>query len=116
MMENGGGENEPVSQLFDQFCHASTCRAIISSFQQLCDSVGLSHADHRNFYRKLRARINTWKAHALWVKLDKRANHKEYRRGEACANTKVCICLGSSEMVIDAIFCSFKLHKFLCKF
>ncbi|XP_053396788.1 F-actin-monooxygenase MICAL3-like isoform X2 [Mercenaria mercenaria] len=90
-MENGGGDNDPVSQLFDQFCHASTCRAIISSFQQLCDAVGLSHADHRNFYRKLRARISTWKAHALWVKLDKRANHKEYRRGEACANTKVII-------------------------
>ncbi|XP_060606794.1 F-actin-monooxygenase MICAL3-like [Ruditapes philippinarum] len=90
-MENGGGENDPVSQLFDQFCHASTCRAIISSFQQLCDAVGLSHADHRNFYRKLRSRIHTWKAHALWVKLDKRASHKEYRRGEACANTKVII-------------------------
>ncbi|KAL4232988.1 [F-actin]-monooxygenase mical3 [Mactra antiquata] len=90
-MENGGGENDQVSQLFDQFCHASTCRTIISSFQQLCDHVGLSHADHRNFYRKLRSRINTWKAHALWVKLDKRANHKEYKRGEACANTKVII-------------------------
>lgn len=90
-MENGGGENDPVAQLFDQFCHASTCRTIISSFQQLCDYVGLSHADHRNFYRKLRSRIHTWKAHALWTKLDKRASHKEYRRGEACANTKVNI-------------------------
>lgn len=88
-MENGGGEQDMTSLLFDQFCHASTCRAIISSFQQLTDHVGLTHADHRNFYRKLRARITTWKAHALWVKLDRRANHKEYKHGEACANTKV---------------------------
>ncbi|XP_052241674.1 protein-methionine sulfoxide oxidase mical3b-like isoform X3 [Dreissena polymorpha] len=88
MMENGV---DTVAQLFEAFCHASTCRAIISAFQALTDHVGLTHADHRNFYRKLRARVDTWKAHALWAKLDKRANHKEYRRGEACANTKVII-------------------------
>ncbi|XP_052808865.1 protein-methionine sulfoxide oxidase mical3b-like isoform X2 [Mya arenaria] len=92
MMENGvAGDSDLVSGLFDQFCHASTCRAIITAFQALTDHVGLTHADHRNFYRKLRARINTWKAHALWVKMDKRASHKEYKRGEACANTKVII-------------------------
>lgn len=90
-MEDVGGDNDPVSQLFDQFCHASTCKAILSSFQQLCEHVGLSHADHRHFYRRLRARVTTWKAQALWVKLDKRAGHKEYRRGEACANTNVII-------------------------
>lgn len=89
MMENGVAEQDIIAGLFDQFCHASTCRAILSSFQQLTDHVGLTHADHRNFYRKLRSRITTWKAQALWVKLDKRAKHKEYRQGEACANTKV---------------------------
>ena len=91
IMEDVGGDNDPVSQLFDQFCHASTCKAILSTFQQLCEQVGLSHADHRHFYRRLRARVCTWKAQALWVKLDKRAAHKEYRRGDACSNTNVSI-------------------------
>ena len=95
-MENGSAENDPAGQLFDQFCHASTCKTILSTFQQLIDHVGLSHANHKNFYRKIRSRVNTWKAHALWVKLDKRANHKEYRRGEACANSKVLLIFSST--------------------
>ena len=107
-MEDVGGDNDPVSQLFDQFCHATTCKAILSTFQQLCDHVGLSHADHRHFYRRLRARVNTWKAHALWVKLDKRAAHKEYRRGDACSNTNVSIVIILSPKLQIRCFFSIK--------
>lgn len=84
-------DNDPVSRLFDHFINAGTFRTILSTFQQLCDAVGLKSVDHRNFYRKIRSRITCWKAQSLWAKLDKRAAHKEYRKGEACADTRVMI-------------------------
>ncbi|KAL5010476.1 hypothetical protein ScPMuIL_012781 [Solemya velum] len=84
-------DNDPVSRLFDHFINAGTFRTILSTFQQLCDAVGLKSVDHRNFYRKIRSRITCWKAQSLWAKLDKRAAHKEYRKGEACADTRVLV-------------------------
>ena len=43
------------------------------------------------FYPKLKAKLKTWKAQALWAKYDKRAAHKCYNRGKACAGTRVHI-------------------------
>ena len=43
------------------------------------------------FYPKLKAKLKTWKAQALWAKYDKRAAHKCYNRGKACAGTRVLI-------------------------
>ncbi|CAC5395899.1 MICAL [Mytilus coruscus] len=40
---------------------------------------------------RLKSKINFWKAQNIWVKLDKHASRKEYRRGEACANTNVLV-------------------------
>ncbi|KAK3597319.1 hypothetical protein CHS0354_010956 [Potamilus streckersoni] len=85
------GVNDPTSELFNNFVNSSTCKNILSSFTALCEAVGLKHADHRYFYRRLKSRINSWQAQSLWVKLDKRASHKEYRKQESCANTRVLI-------------------------
>ena len=43
------------------------------------------------FYPKLKAKLNTWKAQALWTKLDKRAAQKCYNRGKACQGTRVLV-------------------------
>ena len=43
------------------------------------------------FYPKLKAKLKTWKAQALWTKLDKRCAQKCYNRGKACQGTRVMI-------------------------
>lgn len=76
--------------VFDQFVTAVTCKTILSSFQQLLDLTGLRHADHRHFYEKLKAKLKgSWKAQSLWVKLDKRAAHRDYAKQQSCADMKV---------------------------
>lgn len=82
-------ENDPAGQLFDQFCAANTFQTIMAIFQQLCDLLELKPSDHRNFYKQLKSRLTSWKAQSLWSKLDKRAAHREYRKGQVCANTRV---------------------------
>lgn len=85
-----GGDGVNQSHvLFDNFVQASTCKGILKAFQELCDHLEVKPSDHRIFYHKLKSKLNYWKAKALWAKLDKRASHKEYKKGRACANTKV---------------------------
>lgn len=95
-MENcatASGESGDPNILFDQFVNAGTCKSILHTFQLLCDSLDIKQTDHRHFYRRLKLKLTSWKAQSLWAKLDKRANHKEYKKGEACPNTKVsCFC------------------------
>ena len=43
------------------------------------------------FYPKLKTNLKTWKAQALWTKLDKKAGHKCYNRGKACQGTRVLV-------------------------
>lgn len=76
--------------LFDRFSQASTCKGTLKAFQELCDFLDLRPTDCRIFYHKLKSRLNYWKAKALWAKLDKRACHKDYKKGRACPNSKVC--------------------------
>lgn len=63
----------------------------MSCFQHMCDACGMWPKDHQVFYRTLKTRLTSWKAQSLWTKLDKRAAHKEYKRGTACVNTRVFI-------------------------
>ena len=86
-----GGEPATLVWQFENFTKAGTCKSILSTFHELCDAAGLKHDTHTNFYRRLKSKINFWKAQNVWVKLDKHASRKEYRRGEACSNTRVCI-------------------------
>ncbi|XP_078138967.1 protein-methionine sulfoxide oxidase mical3a [Centroberyx gerrardi] len=80
--------------LFDNFVQASTCKGTLKAFQELCDHLELKPCEYRVFYHKLKSRLNYWKAKALWAKLDKRASHKEYKKGRACANSK-CLIIGA---------------------
>lgn len=93
-MGDGGvsAAREGVNQshvLFDRFVQASTCKGTLKAFQELCDFLELKPSEYRVFYHKLKSRLNYWKAKALWAKLDKRASHKEYKKGRVCANSKV---------------------------
>ncbi|XP_055971805.1 F-actin-monooxygenase MICAL2-like isoform X4 [Sorex fumeus] len=92
------GENEDerlaqAGQVFENFVQASTCKGTLQAFNILTRLLDLDPQDHRNFYSKLKSKVTTWKAKALWHKLDKRGAHKEYKRGKSCMNTK-CLIIG----------------------
>ncbi|XP_055365627.1 protein-methionine sulfoxide oxidase mical3a isoform X27 [Betta splendens] len=80
--------------LFDGFVQATTCKGTLKAFQELCDHLDVKPTENKVFYHKLKSKLNYWKAKALWAKLDKRASHKEYKKGRACANSK-CLIIGA---------------------
>ncbi|XP_047437053.1 F-actin-monooxygenase mical2b isoform X5 [Mugil cephalus] len=86
-------ERDNVGKLFENFIQASTCKGTLQAFNVLCRRLDLDPADHTTFYSGLKAKLTTWKAKALWSKLDKRMSHKEYKKGQACADTK-CLIIG----------------------
>uniref|UniRef100_A0A8D0L0K7 F-actin monooxygenase n=1 Tax=Strix occidentalis caurina TaxID=311401 RepID=A0A8D0L0K7_STROC len=93
MGENDVEKYSQAGQIFENFVQASTCKGTIQAFNILTRQLELDPLDNRNFYTKLKSRVTTWKAKALWNKLDKRASHKEYKRGKSCMNTK-CLIIG----------------------
>lgn len=85
-------ERDNVGKLFENFVQASTCKETLQAFNVLCRQLDLDPADSGTFYSSLKERVTTWKAKALWSKLDKRMCHKVYNQGQACVGTKVgCI-------------------------
>ncbi|CAB1330055.1 unnamed protein product [Coregonus sp. 'balchen'] len=92
-MANQGPTN-PSHALFDQFVQAQTCKEVQRTFSELCHHLQVDPSDYQSFYTKLKERLNYWKAKALWVKLDKRAQHQDYQQGEVCAKNK-CLVLGA---------------------
>ncbi|CAL8276126.1 unnamed protein product [Boreogadus saida] len=85
---------DPSHALFDLFVGAKTCRDVQQHFSALCVQLQVDPKDYRVFYSKLKQRLNYWKAKALWVKIDKRASHKDYQQRKACAKNK-CLVLGA---------------------
>lgn len=83
----------PSHALFDQFVQSQTCKEVQRTFSELCHHLQLDPRDYQSFYTKLKERLNYWKAKALWIKLDKRAQHQDYQQGEVCAKNKACIYL-----------------------
>ena len=81
----------PSHSLFDQFVQTQTCKEVQRTFSELCHHLELDPRDYQSFYTKLKERLNYWKAKALWIKLDKRAQHQDYQQGKVCAKTKVCV-------------------------
>ncbi|XP_031425198.1 F-actin-monooxygenase MICAL2 isoform X3 [Clupea harengus] len=86
-------EQGRTGKLFENFVQASTCKGTLQAFNIMCRQLELDPLDHETFYSSLKTRMTSWKAKALWTKLDKRANHKEYKKGTACAGTK-CLIIG----------------------
>uniref|UniRef100_A0A3Q2P0U9 F-actin monooxygenase n=1 Tax=Fundulus heteroclitus TaxID=8078 RepID=A0A3Q2P0U9_FUNHE len=86
-------ESGNVGKLFENFIQASTCKGALQAFNALCRRLDLDPADHDTFYSSLKAKVTSWKAKALWSKLDKRMSNKEYKKGQACLGTK-CLIIG----------------------
>ncbi|XP_064425318.1 F-actin-monooxygenase mical1 isoform X1 [Latimeria chalumnae] len=94
-MNNPGAEQRDEAHvLFDNFVQAKKCKEALQGFQELCRHLELDPQDYRNFYQKLKSKLNYWKAKALWTKLDKRAGHADYNNGETCSKTK-CLVVGA---------------------
>lgn len=83
----------PAHSFFDRFVQAQSCEDVKQHFSELCRQLDINPKDFRNFYSKLKERLNYWKAKRLWTKLDKRASHSEYQQRKACIKNKVLAAL-----------------------
>ncbi|KYN43906.1 Protein MICAL-3 [Trachymyrmex septentrionalis] len=84
-------ETALANEIFDQFCNATTLKSILGYYRQLCELLKIRPNVVNQFYPKLKTKLRSWKAQALWKKFDQRANHKCYNRGKVCPNTRVLI-------------------------
>lgn len=87
-------ENESAAagaELFDLFCVATTMRQILGLHRNMCDLIGLRPAPLNDFYPKLKSKIRSWRAQALWKKFDARALQRVYAKGTACTGTRVLV-------------------------
>ncbi|XP_025755593.1 LOW QUALITY PROTEIN: protein-methionine sulfoxide oxidase mical3b [Oreochromis niloticus] len=84
-----------AQELFDEFVSASTCRAAMRSFSQLCEHLQLDPSTaERPLYRPIKRRLNYWRANGLWAKLDRRGAQEEYQRARACSDV-TCVIIGA---------------------
>ncbi|KAF1468448.1 [F-actin]-monooxygenase MICAL3, partial [Megadyptes antipodes antipodes] len=83
----------PAHAVFERFLRAGECQEVLGCFRELCQQLGLQGSGLQ-LYHGLKAALNYWSAKALWSKLDKKAGHKDYDQGTACANTK-CLVVGA---------------------
>ncbi|XP_027630932.1 F-actin-monooxygenase MICAL1 isoform X2 [Tupaia chinensis] len=84
----------PAHAHFESFLQAQQCQDVLSSFQGLCEALGLEPGGGLPQYHKIKAQLNYWSAKSLWAKLDKRASQPVYKQGQACTSTK-CLVVGA---------------------
>lgn len=81
-----------ANEVFDHFCsQANTLKSILRSFSYLCEILRLKPTEFPYFYPKIKSKLKSWKAQALWAKFDKRSSHKIYNRGKACAGQRMLV-------------------------
>lgn len=80
-----------AAEMFDHFSSATTMRQILGLYRNMCDTIGLRAAPLNEFYPKLKTKVKSWKAQALWKKFDARASHRVYNKGTACTGTRVLV-------------------------
>lgn len=84
-------EKNQAGRLFENFVQATDCKSTLQAFNIMCSYLELDPLEHSTFYSALKSTVTSWKAKALWSKLDKRASHKEYKKGKACEGIKVSL-------------------------
>ena len=77
-----------ANEVFDHFCNASTLKSILRSYRYLCEILRIKPAQFPHFYPRIKAKLRSWKAQALWAKFDKRSSHKVYKGGKACSGQR----------------------------
>lgn len=80
-----------VNNVFDTLINACTLTDILKSYIRLCQLLDLEADKLPLFYNKLKENLTTWKAVALWKKLDQKAQCESYGNGIICSDTKVLI-------------------------
>lgn len=80
-----------ANEIFDHFVHASTLKSILRSFRYLCEVLRLKPGHFPYFYPRLKSKLRSWKAQALWAKFDKRSSFKVYKGGKVCAGQNVLV-------------------------
>lgn len=80
-----------AAEIFDHFSSASTMRQVLELYRSMCCTINLRPGPLNEFYPKLKSRIKSWKAQALWKKFDARASHRVYNKGTACSHTRVLV-------------------------
>ncbi len=73
-----------ANEIFSRFCAAQTFKAILRSFRYMCDILRISPSPFPSFYPRIKSRLHSWKAQAVWAKFDKRAAHKVSRMHAKC--------------------------------
>lgn len=84
----------PAHTHFESFLQAQLCQDVLSSFQGLCNTLGVEPGGGLPMYHKIKAQLNNWNAKSLWTKLDKRASQPVYQQGQSCTHTK-CLVVGA---------------------
>ena len=80
-----------ANELFDQFCAASTFKSVLRTYRQMCEVLRVKPGQLPQFYPRIKSKLKSWRATALWSKFDKRAGHKVYKSGRICASQRVLI-------------------------
>ncbi|XP_022779820.1 F-actin-methionine sulfoxide oxidase MICAL2-like isoform X4 [Stylophora pistillata] len=77
-------------ELFDAFLQTTDLQETLDVFRKLCQSVDVNPRNHKTLYASLKSKLTSWKCKSLWTKLDKRAEHKDYKN-KPCVKNKVLI-------------------------
>ena len=81
-----------ASEVFDHLvCGTSTLKSILKTFRHLCEVMRLKPGPLPSFYPRLKSKLTSWRAQALWAKFDKRMGHKVYKGSRACAGQRVLV-------------------------
>lgn len=80
-----------ANEIFDRFCNATTLKSILKCYRYLCEVLRVKPGPLPYFYPRLKSKLKSWKAQALWAKFDKRTSHKVYKGGKACAGQRVLV-------------------------
>uniref|UniRef100_A0A8C2ABM6 F-actin monooxygenase n=1 Tax=Cyprinus carpio TaxID=7962 RepID=A0A8C2ABM6_CYPCA len=86
-------DKNQAGRLFESFVQATDCKSTMQAFNIMCSYLDVDPLEHSTFYSGLKSMVTSWKAKALWSKLDKRASSKEYKNGKACEGIK-CLIIG----------------------
>ncbi|XP_059096471.1 F-actin-monooxygenase MICAL3-like isoform X1 [Tigriopus californicus] len=78
-----------ANEIFDRFCNATTLK--FKCYRYLCEVLRVKPGPLPYFYPRLKSKLKSWKALALWTKFDKRTSHKVYKGGKACAGQRVLV-------------------------
>lgn len=80
-----------AAEMFDHFCSCTTMRQILGLYRNMLDILNMRPGPLNEFYPKLKTKIKSWKAQALWKKFDARAGHRVYNKSTAASGTKVLV-------------------------